>query len=859
MRRVMRRTREPAAWQRQWGKLLGSWLGVASLGAAMLVADPPASINAAARAHQTRSAEQKGTVGWDTFRKMDGMAQLRGAEQSKQFSSFDRSGGNNDGFQGTYSCLRTSNQGCVIAEQKGAGEVTSIWSTREPYGDVSGTGRIIIELDGRTVLNAPFSDVVNGKLGAPFVWPLVSNADDHSGGVAIKVPMPYRESMRVTVQNNPYFYHVSYRAFPDADGVKTFDPGDPATDVIDRLRRFGVADPKPPADDPDVKRQDFDVPPGRTAQVAQLNGPRQINQLRLRFPQVKPNPQVVDDGRAFGAGGGSDFTANIDSDSTAVRVTRRFDPRVANQVAGLYVDGRPAGQWRSGAAAPGQWADQTIEVPGSLIRGKSTVHLSNQFVSSPVDVNEFRYDVQSLVNGQWVRTDALDLGPSHPGEEHAHNYRINKQTFSREKLEARYPTPAADVAASEQALASTRLRITFDGKTTVDAPIGEFFGSSLGKYDVRSTMLSVDASSPDGWYTSWWPMPFARNATVEVVNGGGVPIRGATAEITSASTGGMDAGDTYFHATHHEGPTAQNKDFNFVTAQGSGTLYGVTQTMRGSAPRPTTGQTEQPRSRVGAEANERLYLEGDERFYTDGTSSPGWYGTGTEDFYEGGWYFRDGTTFSMPLSGNPSHQNHADGCQYDCTGAFRLMAPDAVPFSDGLVAGIQHGPANDVPAYYSSTAYWYGDAPAAQHATDQVDLTQRSSRDSHQYQARGETTQQLNSRFEGAEQRAPFTRDTTRTTGPMSFRISFDQNNSGVRLRRLSDQQQAYQQVEVRIDGKSAGVWMQPLGNAYFRWLEDNFDIPPALTAGKSSAQVELIPVSGAPAWSASRYQVFSR
>jgi hypothetical protein len=63
-------------------------------------------------------------------------------------------------------------------------------------------------------------------------------------------------------------------------------------------------------------------------------------------------------------------------------------------------------------------------------------------------------------------------------------------------------------------LSGARLQITFDGQTTVDAPIGEFFGSGLGKYDVRTLMFSIDNSSPDGWYTTWWPMPFVRNAII---------------------------------------------------------------------------------------------------------------------------------------------------------------------------------------------------------------------------------------------------------------------------------------------------------------------------------------------------------
>ncbi|MFD0486166.1 hypothetical protein ACFQ0O_02820 [Saccharopolyspora spinosporotrichia] len=220
------------------------YLGVATLAAATVVADAGLSPEAA---FAQRNAAARGAVGWDTYRDVNGLTQLRGGEQSRQFSSFARDGSNNDGFQGTFSCLRTWQRGCVIAEHSGPGEISSIWFTREPWGDVTGTGNIVIELDGRVVLDRPLIDVVTGRVGGPFQWPLVGNADDASGGAVIKVPMPYRESMRVTVQNNPYFYHVNTRTFPDSNGVQTFNPADGASDVLRRLRGFGVADPKPSA------------------------------------------------------------------------------------------------------------------------------------------------------------------------------------------------------------------------------------------------------------------------------------------------------------------------------------------------------------------------------------------------------------------------------------------------------------------------------------------------------------------------------------------------------------------------------------------------------------------------------------
>src|SRR5438270_12792313 len=104
------------------------------------------------------------------------MPEIPSGVHEHEFSSYDRTGGNDDGFNGTYSCLSVASDGCVIAQSSGPGEIDSIWFTRNE-GDVTATGNIRIELDGRTVLDAPLQLAVNGDLGPPFAYPLVANAD----------------------------------------------------------------------------------------------------------------------------------------------------------------------------------------------------------------------------------------------------------------------------------------------------------------------------------------------------------------------------------------------------------------------------------------------------------------------------------------------------------------------------------------------------------------------------------------------------------------------------------------------------------------------------------------------------------
>lgn len=138
----------------------------------------------AAPAEPTTKAPGDRAVGWDTYRRLDRLPYLSADTQTLQVSSFDRSGGDFDvstgNKNGTGGCLASGGAGCVIAEDHGAGEVDSIWFTRDG-GNVRAIGTIRVELDGRTVVDAPLQSLVDGALGAPFVWPLVANAAQSPG------------------------------------------------------------------------------------------------------------------------------------------------------------------------------------------------------------------------------------------------------------------------------------------------------------------------------------------------------------------------------------------------------------------------------------------------------------------------------------------------------------------------------------------------------------------------------------------------------------------------------------------------------------------------------------------------------
>ncbi|MEV4755502.1 DUF2961 domain-containing protein [Micromonospora sp. NPDC049559] len=646
-------------------------------------AGPEAAATATPAAGRAAAAANRGPVGWDAYRRLDLLPDLASGSRTRQFSGFSRTGTNDDGFSGRSSCLRTNGPGCVLAEERGPGEISSIWFTRDE-GNVSATGDIRIVLDGVTVLNANLQRVVNGDLGAPFVWPLVTNADQTSGGVTIKVPMPYRESMLVTTTNNPLFYHVGYREFADATGINRFDPADPANDVVSKLRSAGRADPKPAAPGATTTGVTASPPAGGTATLATLTGPAAINQIRLRVP---------------------------------------------------------------------------------------------------------------------------------------------------------------DASATEANLNGLRLRMSFDGRTTVDSPLGEFFGAGLGEREVRSLMFAMDPA-PGGWYTAWWAMPFASSATVALVNTTGGTISGVQAEIIHAADGrwtgelGPTGGAGYFTTQSRAGATTAARDWPLVDVAGRGRFLGVTQVVRNDIPGP----------------NNRGYLEGDERLYADGALSPLWHGTGTEDYYESGWYFNRGE-YTGVFTGDTGHRVGTASCAVECDSMYRLQIGDAVAYTSGFRMGIEHGPQNDYPVRESSTAFLYTRPEVVGRSTDTLTVGDAASRGAHGYtESAAASEYRLPAVYEGDDDHDTVTDAVRATTGAVTFRLAVDPGNQGVRLRRSSDQNSAYQSATVTVDGAAAGTWLQPLGNTAQRWLDDEFPLPATLTGGKSSITVRLAPAAGAPPWTAARY-----
>ena len=99
------------------------------------------------------------------------------------------------------------------------------------------------------------------------------------------------------------------------------------------------------------------------------------------------------------------------------------------------------------------------------------------------------------------------------------------------------------------------------------------------------------------------------------------------------------------------------------------------------------------------------FLEGDEIWTVDGQSRG--QGTGTEDYFNSGWYFDEGPY------GGPWHGLIVKDEKVGRIAAYRWLLPDPVPFHDSIRVAIEHGTENTAVADYATMAYWYQTEPHA--------------------------------------------------------------------------------------------------------------------------------------------------
>ncbi len=152
------------------------------------------------------------------------------------------------------------------------------------------------------------------------------------------------------------------------------------------------------------------------------------------------------------------------------------------------------------------------------------------------------------------------------------------------------------------AYASVRLKIAFDGATSVDVPLADFFATfDDAPIPARGVLAGEDAS---GWLYAWLPMPFRESADVQLIADATLPAPVSVDSALSFDDAPVADDIGSFGAVLSDTCAASGDVALYATA-GAGRIVGV------SARYHTNGA-----ANLG-------YLEGDERAYVDGAIAPG--------------------------------------------------------------------------------------------------------------------------------------------------------------------------------------------------------------------------------------------
>ncbi|MCZ7591971.1 MAG: DUF2961 domain-containing protein [Kiritimatiellae bacterium] len=208
-----------------------------------------------------------------------------------------------------------------------------------------------------------------------------------------------------------------------------------------------------------------------------------------------------------------------------------------------------------------------------------------------------------------------------------------------------------------------------------------FFGNAWRHRDYGSLLLGASPTT----FRSGFPLAFPGSVAISLLNGSDHPVRAVFAGAPEALT---DPSPRYFHAEWRKtGPDA-GIPHTIANFNGSGLFAGAFLGLTGK------GVTQQDDS--------WWLLEGDEAMFVDDEPSPSWRGTGLEDYFNGGWYYRSAVFSAL--------HGIFDRVPFR-TAQYRHQLVDPVTFSRSLRMTIERGDRNVSHAWFQSVAFAYLDEP----------------------------------------------------------------------------------------------------------------------------------------------------
>jgi len=249
---------------------------------------------------------------------------------------------------------------------------------------------------------------------------------------------------------------------------------------------------------------------------------------------------------------------------------------------------------------------------------------------------------------------------------------------------------STDSPISQTILKTLILRITFDGadEPQVAVPVGDFFG--IGLCEVASFTSRYVGMSSGGFYCSF-PMPFHRSFRIELENLDPFVDTQVFMNVLYQRVVELPSETATFHAHFHTGQNPGFEPLLVADVAGRGKYAGCTLACQGE------------------KLNYLSFLEAPENvFIDDDWVEPRIVGTGLEDYFLGGWYFREGT-FAGPYHGVPVKDTLRSS-----VAMYRLHEIDAIHFDRRFkFVFLNPWQADRLLTFrYSSVAFLYLDIPS---------------------------------------------------------------------------------------------------------------------------------------------------
>ncbi|PCJ63149.1 MAG: hypothetical protein COA73_05695 [Candidatus Hydrogenedentota bacterium] len=252
---------------------------------------------------------------------------------------------------------------------------------------------------------------------------------------------------------------------------------------------------------------------------------------------------------------------------------------------------------------------------------------------------------------------------------------------------------------------SVVLRIYYDGNAepSVQVPLGDFFG--VGHGALKSfTSLPVSVSANGLSRTCYWKMPFKKHIKVTVTNESPIyPVADFYYYLNWQKHESLPENTMYFHANYRQEMPAKKGHYTILETEGVGHYVGTVLSVQ--------------------QVEMGWFGEGDDFIYIDGSKTPQLKGTGTEDYFNDAWGFRE---FNTPYHGVSLYEGGHPG---DRVSAYRWHIADPIPFKKSIRVTIEHrgrvwdelaenpedfeiASSSERPDWISSVGFWYQYPPA---------------------------------------------------------------------------------------------------------------------------------------------------